>query len=137
MAIRQLNPYLHYDGNAADAIAHYETTLGAKVESLMRYSDAPDMDKPELANRIMHSELRVGGGLFMCGDIMPGPTLAKGSNTEIVLDFDDLDDMQQRFDALGAGGTVTMPLQDTFWGARFGTLTDRFGIQWMFNCMKK
>ncbi|MFN2447196.1 MAG: VOC family protein [Vicinamibacterales bacterium] len=53
------------------------------------------------------------------------------------LDFDNVADMTQRFEALGAGGKVTMPLQDTFWGAKFGTLTDAFGVQWMFNCEHK
>jgi PhnB protein len=52
----------------------------------------------------------------------------------VCLDFDDPAEMGKRFDALASGGEITMPLQDTFWGARFGMLTDSYGIRWMFNC---
>ena len=56
---------------------------------------------------------------------------------QVCLDFDDVADMTGRFEALASGGKVTMPLQDTFWGARFGMLTDAFGVNWMFNCRAK
>jgi len=73
----------------------------------------------------------------MLSDGMPGVPVAKDSNTHVSLDFDDPADMTAKFAALAAGGKVTMPLQDTFWGAKFGMLTDAFGIKWMFNCEQK
>ncbi|MGK3998151.1 VOC family protein [Sorangium sp. So ce1024] len=139
MSIKSLNPYLMFDGTAEKAIALYERALGAKSEGPpMRFGDIPgDKPAPESKDRIMHATLRVGGGILMISDTMPGMPASKTSNTEVCLHFDDADDMARAFDALAAGGKVTMPLQDTFWGAKFGTLTDAFGIQWMFSCQRE
>ena len=63
--------------------------------------------------------------------------IPRTSNTHVCLAFDDVSEMTAKFEGLAQGGTVTMPLHDTFWGARFGMLTDRHGIHWMFNCEKK
>ena len=73
----------------------------------------------------------------MISDGMPGVPVPTQSNMHVTLDFDDPADMARRFDALSAGGKITMPMQDTFWGAKFGMLTDAYGIQWMFNCELK
>ena len=138
MAIQSLNPYLHFDGAAAEAIAFYETALGAKAEQVMRWSEIPGEDIPaEHRNRIMHSCVRLGGASVMIADNQPGQRAPSDSNVHVCLHFDDVEDMQRRFDALAQGGKVTMPLDDTFWGAKFGMLTDRFGVHWMFNCDKK
>lgn len=138
MAIRQLNPYLNFDGTASKAIKLYEGALGATIENLQRFGDIPgNGPAAENKDRVIHALLRVGAGVLMLSDTQPGTTLPPGSNLHICLDFDDVADMSKKFDALSAGGTVTMPLQDTFWGARFGTLTDAFGIQWMFNAETK
>ena len=69
----------------------------------------------------------------MLSDSASGARPAGGSNVHVALDFTDLPDMTRRFTALAEKGKVTVPLQDTFWGAKFGMLTDRFGVQWMFN----
>jgi PhnB protein len=135
MAISQLNPYLFFDGTAAQAIALYQKALGARAGDISRFGEAPGMeDKPEMKDLVMHAELRIGAGTVMVSDSMPGEPAATDSNTHVCLNFDEAGEMAAKFDALAEGGTVTMPLQDTFWGARFGTLTDKFGIRWMFNC---
>ena len=138
MAIKQLNPYLNYDGNAAKAIALYEKVLGAKTEGLQKFGDMPG-GKPDPAtkDRVLHAVLRIGGGMLMISDGMPGKPPTMGDNVHISLDCDDEADMAQKFDGLSAGGKIVMPLQDTFWGARFGMLVDPFGIPWMFNFQKK
>ena len=84
----------------------------------------------------MHSMLYIGGGVVRVSD-SPGVPVTAGSNVQVVLDFDDKDEMVGKFNALAATGKVTMPLEDTFWGAHFGSLVDAFGIHWMFNCMLK
>jgi PhnB protein len=138
MAIRQLNPYLNFDGTAEQAIKLYERALGARSDNLMRFGDAPETDThPDARNRVMHAKLYLGPGVIMVSDAPPDMPVAADSNTHVCLDFDDPVDMAKKFDALSAGGKITMPLQDTFWGARFGMLTDAFGIRWMFNCEKK
>ena len=136
MAIKQLNPYLQLNGSAAQAIRLYESALGAKTEARMTFADAPGMNQPEHKDRIMHSVLRVGPNVLMVSDTMPGQPTSSGGSIDVCLDFDDVNDMASKFDALSVGGKVTTALQDTFWGARFGTLTDAFGVRWMFNCMK-
>jgi PhnB protein len=138
MAIKKVNPYLNFNGTAEKAIKLYETALGAQADNVMRFGDAPNMDiPPDQKGRVMHAQLHLGSGVVMLSDTMPGKPVTAGSNSHVCLDFDDPADMRRKFDALAAGGQVTMPLQDTFWGAKFGMLTDAFGIQWMFNCDQK
>jgi PhnB protein len=134
MSIKQLNPYLNFDGTAQKAIQLYEKALGAKVENIMRFGDAPGTS-PEHKDRVMHSLLRIGPNALMVSDTMPGTPLTAGSNAHVCLDFDDPQDLVARFGALAQGGQVTVPLADTFWGAKFGMLTDAYGASWMFNCM--
>lgn len=138
MSIKKLNPYINFNGVADQAIALYEQALGAKVEGLMRWGDVPETKVGEAhKERVMHAMLHLGGGIVMLSDGPPNATVAKEGNVDIVLDFDDVEDMTAKFDALAAGGKVTHPLHDTFWGAKFGMLTDQFGVRWMFNCEKK
>ena len=135
MAIKQLNPYLNFNGTADKAIKHYERALDAKVESAQRFGEVPDMKvAPEHKNRVMHAVLRIGNGVIMLSDTMPDQSVQPGGSASVVLDFDDPNELTRRFDALAAGGKVTMPVNDTFWGAKFGMLTDAYGVQWMFNC---
>src|SRR5688572_27362072 len=138
MAINQLNPYLNFDGTADKAIKLYERALGAKTEHIQRFSDIPGA-KPDTQNgqRVMHAMLKIGNGTIMISDTQPGMACSAGNNVHVCLDFTDPGEMAGKFDALAAGGKVTMPLQDTFWGARFGMLTDAFGINWMFNAQLK
>jgi PhnB protein len=135
MAIQKLNPYLNFDGTAAKAIALYEKALGAKAENVQRFGDVAGMNvAPENKDRVMHAELHLGEGVVMISDGMPGVPVPSDSNTHVTLHFDDPADMGRRFEALAAGGKITMPMQDTFWGAKFGMVKDAYGISWMFNC---
>jgi PhnB protein len=139
MAISNLNPYLNFDGDAAKAVKLYESALGATVETISRFGDVPDVAAaPEHKDRVLHAVLHFGAqGVIMLSDTMPGMSFVKGTNAYVALHFDDIADMEQKFEALAQGGRVGMPLNDTFWGARFGMLTDAFGVNWMFNCELK
>jgi PhnB protein len=136
MAIKQLNPYLTFNGTADKAIKHYERALDAKVESAQRFGEVPGMNvPPDQKNRVMHAVLRIGSGTLMLSDSTPDKPVSEGGSASVVLDFDDPNELTRRFDALAAGGgKVTMPVADTFWGAKFGMLTDAYGVQWMLNC---
>jgi PhnB protein len=134
MPIKNVDPYLNFNGSAAKAIQLYEKALGAKTSNVMRYGDVPKMSTPETKDRIMHAVLDLGGGRVMVSDGPREMTIPPGGNSHVCLDFDDAGELAARFDALAAGGQITMPVQDTFWGAKFGMLTDVFGINWMFNC---
>jgi PhnB protein len=134
MPIKQINPYLNFNGTAQKAIKLYESALGAKTESLQTFGDMPGGDTPpEHRNRVMHAVVRLGAGTIMISDTPPEMKVSEGGPVHVTLDFDDVNELNSRFEALSAGGKVTMPLQDTFWGARFGMLTDAHGINWMFN----
>ena len=135
--IKQLNPYLNFNGTAAKAIALYEQALGAKTENVMRYGDIPgNTPAPQNKDLVIHARLHIGGGIVMVSDTTPEMRVPESGNVHVCLDFDDPADQKKKFDALSAGGKVTMPLQDTFWGAKFGMLVDAYGISWMFNCNK-
>jgi len=127
-----ITPYLIFKGNCEAALKFYEKALGGQIGQLSRYADAPDNQMGMDPQKIMHGHLNVNGNLlFMASD---GPTDATDSGmVSLSLNFTDSGSIQATFAALSDGGTVTMPLQDTFWGATFGMLQDQFGIRWMFN----
>lgn len=137
MAVTMINPYLFYNGTAGKALELYRTALGARtVGDISKFGDAPGTAAGD-ADRVMHAMLDISGQTIMLSDTMSQQPVAEGGNVQVCLNFDDVDETNQKFAALSAGGNVTMPLADTFWGARFGTLTDAFGVQWMFNCQLK
>ena len=82
----------------------------------------------------MYTEFKFGDCAFMASDNTPESSVTVGNNISMSIGTNDLDKTEKWFNSLAEEGKVTMPLQDTFWGARFGTLTDKFGIHWMFNC---
>ena len=137
MAISKLNPYLMFNGDAAKAIALYERALGAKTQVVTRYGDVAECKTtPEADDRVIHASLDVDGATIMISDGRPEDAPVKEGNVHVCLDLTTEEDLNAKFNALAEGGRVTSPLQDTFWGARFGTLTDAYGVQWMFNYTK-
>jgi PhnB protein len=78
--------------------------------------------------------MRKGGAFLMASDTLPGMPFRQGNNFAINIECENIPEIERLFTALGEGGKVTNELQDTFWNARFGSLTDRFGVNWMFNC---
>src|SRR4051812_12868119 len=124
MTIQHLNPYLMFNGDAEAALALYESALGAKRERVMRYGDAAGMNQPAgLENRIAHASVQIGESTILMSDAPPSNPVPAEGNVQISLDFRDEREMAKAFDALAAGGKVTHPLQDMFWGAKWGTLT--------------
>jgi PhnB protein len=132
----QLTPYVIFNGNCEEALKFYEKTLSGTTGHISRYADAPDNAMGMGPDKIMHTHFAVDGNiLFMASD---GPSDANDSGmVSLCLNFTDNGGMQAAFTALSEGGTVTMPLQDTFWGATFGMLKDKYGIKWMFNYEKQ
>ena len=132
-----LNPYLTFAGNAEEAINFYKECLGGEIVS-MNYFDTAPMDVPEdYKKKVMHVTLKFEGGLLMASDSMPENKVNVGNNISLSIGLDDLQKADNYFNKLSAGGKVIMEMQDTFWGARFGMLTDRYGINWMINCELK
>src|SRR5262245_56031398 len=131
--------YLNFDGNTRDAMKFYARCLGGEL-SVMPFSEAPGDFPKEAKDRVMHSRITRGGSvLFMASDIMPGygDSFKQGTNFSISLDCESQEEIDRLFAAFSENAKkIEMPLQDAFWGARFGMLTDQFGIQWMFNFEK-
>jgi PhnB protein len=131
--MKSFTAYLNFDGNAREAMTFYQKCLGAELD-VQTFGDMGAGGPPGSENRVIHARLTKGGAMLMASDSMPGQRVVFGNNVHINIDCDSVEEIDRLFDAFGAGGTVSMPLQDTFWGARFGMLTDKFGVQWMFNC---
>lgn len=129
-----VTPYITFPGNCEEAIEFYAAALDGEIISLQRFGDIPDGTAPaEMANKVMHCVLAADDVIIMASDAMSADAVSTSSSVSLSLDFESEEEQQATFDALTAGGTVTMELQDTFWGARFGMATDKYGVSWMFN----
>lgn len=130
-----VQPYLFFEGRCEEALAFYRDALGAEVDGLMRYRDAPDppppgMLPPGTEDRVMHASFSVAGAALMASDGMcSGRPRFEGFS--VVLQWPDLEAARRRFDALADGGEVRMPFGPTFWSRGFGVVADRFGVPWM------
>lgn len=126
-------PYLTFKGNAGEALAFYSKALNGAVLFQQKFGDSPMEVGPEYKDKIMHATFKAGDLTIMASDENAENTVSLGNSVNLSLNFTDIESIEKIFKALSEGATVTMPLQDTFWGARFGMLTDKFGFHWMFN----
>jgi PhnB protein len=136
----QLEPYLFFPGNCEEALNFYKEVFRGQIEDISRMKDVPKDAggppvTPETAEKVMHASFKSPGVSFMASDASPGKTYGEGA-ISLSLGTSDLAEATRVFNALAAGGNVEMPLADMFWGATFGMLTDKYGIDWMINCMK-
>lgn len=134
--MKNLNVYLTFSGNCREALNFYKESLNGEIASLQTFGQAPMPVPDEQKDRVMHAEFRAENVYFMASDGMPGQPVDAGHNISLSLNMDNEKEQEEVFHRLSEGGRVTMPLQDTFWGARFGMLRDKFGIHWMLNCEK-
>ncbi len=130
-----INPYLMFNGNTEEAFNFYKSVFGGEFAMVMRNKDVPLENKmPGVEDdKIMHIALPIGPGNVLMGNDVPEKTdkLITGTNFFISIHTQSQDEADKLFNGLSAGGQVTMPLQNTFWGSYFGMLKDKFGVQWM------
>jgi PhnB protein len=131
----QVNPYIMFGGRCEEAIEFYRKAVDAQVVAKMTFSEAPEgpppgQFPPGWDKKIMHSELRIGDSKIMGSDGM-GRDEAGFKGMSLALTVGSDADAKRRFDALAAGGQVTMPLTKTFFSSSFGMLVDKFGVSWM------
>jgi PhnB protein len=131
----QINPYLYFDGNCADAMRFYERTLGGKLEAMMTCGASPAAADvpPGNANRIMHAYMVLDGQPLMAGDALAGEPYERMQGFSLTLSYPTVAEATRVFEALADGGRVTMPLNKTFWAEAFGMVVDRFGTPWIVN----
>jgi PhnB protein len=134
----QVNPYLNFNGQCAEAFRFYEQVLGGKIEAMMTHGESPTAGEvpSELHDRILHARLVVDGQALMGSD-SPPEYYAKPQGLYVSVNVETPADAERIFQALVENGTVIMPFEKTFWAAGgFGMLIDRFGSPWMINCEK-
>ncbi|NLJ43155.1 MAG: VOC family protein [Bacteroidales bacterium] len=142
-----VNVYLNFPGNCEEAFNFYRSVFESDFQGgIMRFRDVPHSDNappmPEDAkNMVMHVSLPIlGGSSVLMGSDAPasmGFNVRFGNNVYINLQPETRYETQRLFTALANGGKVEMELQDMFWGDYYGALTDKYGVQWMFNCSEK
>ncbi len=140
-----VSTYLNFARETEEAFKFYESVFGTKIKSIMRFSDVPPQEgMPPLPEAdkglVVHVELPILGGHLLMGTDAPesmGFKMNFGNNVHISLAPDSREETKKLFDRLSAGGNVTMALADMFWGAYYGSCTDKYGVQWMVNCPKK
>ncbi|WP_022729923.1 VOC family protein [Fodinicurvata sediminis] len=132
----QVQTYLFFDGNCEEAVSFYREALGAEVQAMMRYSDSPEPLPPGMVpegkeNQVMHTSFRIGETTIMASDAPCGDARPQFGGFSLSLDAADETEARRLFDTLAEGGTVSMPLDRTFFSPCFGMLTDCFGVSWM------
>ena len=131
----KINPYLSFRGECEAAFRFYERCLGGQARSLFRYAGTPLAKQVPAGwdDKVMHGSVTIGDQVLMGGDVAPESYEApKGFSLSIQVKS--TADAERIFQDLARDGEVVMPLEKTFWAARFGMVVDRFGIPWLINC---
>lgn len=130
-----LATYLMFDSNCREAFEFYRQVFGGEFSSVLTYAEGPaDLNIPdEEKDRIMHISLPIDGSVLMGSDSSRafGPPPKVGDNFSISISANSREQCDELFAKLSTGGSNLMPMQDQFWGAYFGCLTDKFGVGWM------
>jgi PhnB protein len=133
--MKQANPYLNFAGNTEEAFNFYRSIFGGEFLALVRFREFGEnpMGIPEdELDRIAHIALPLGGGnVLMATDTTSGQPRTVGSNVYIALEADTAEEAGRLFSGLAAGGRTEMELQQTQWAEKYGSLVDRYGVQWM------
>ena len=131
----EFTPSFHFSGQCEAAFKFYERCLGAKIASMLTWGESPMATQvpPEWHTKLLHARLTIGDSALVGGDFLPEQG-KQPQGVSLILSIDDPADAERVFAALAEHGTVAMPMQKTFWAARFGVVVDQFGIQWDVNC---
>lgn len=131
----QLNIYLSFNGNCAEAMRFYERALNGKLEVLLTFAQTPAADQtaPADANKVMHSRLDFDGQSLMAADAPSNMPFHPMQGCALTLTYKTADEAKRIFDALSEGGKITMKFEPSFWADGFGMVDDRFGTHWIVN----
>ncbi|WP_163707716.1 VOC family protein [Mangrovibacterium lignilyticum] len=142
----KVSVYLNFNGQAEEAFEFYKSVFQTEyLDGISRFADVPPAENMPLLSEedkklVMHVSLPITGDFILMGCDSPSSIGMKaefGNNVHLNLEPDTRKEADRLFNALAEGGTITMPQADMFWGAYFGSLTDKFGIHWMVNCPLK
>jgi len=143
----RVSTYLNFTRNTEEVFNFYRSIFGGEFTGggIARFKDIPPMEgapplPEEDKNLVMHIELPILGGHVLMGTDAPesmGFTVNPGNNVYIMLEPDTREETNRLFKALSEGGKIEQELQEMFWGAYYGSCTDKYGVRWMFNCTAK
>ena len=137
MATSRLNPYLSFKTTAREAMEFYKSVFGGKL-TINTFKDFGASQDPSQDQLVMHSMLEADNGItFMASDTPPGMAHRPGASITMALNGDNDAELTMYYEKLSAGGTIGMPLAPAPWGDKFGSFTDRFGIEWLVNIALK
>jgi PhnB protein len=132
-----IDVYINFNGNCREAVEYYAQVFGTEKPHIMSFGETPpnpEYPLPEEAkNLVMHARLNITGSTVMFSDVFPGMPFVAGNNISLSITSENIDEIKSLFNKLKEGGTVGMDLQETFWSKCYGSLTDKFGIEWQFN----
>lgn len=130
----QINPYLTFGGNCREAMNFYRDVIGGEL-SLQTIGESPMADKmpPQMKPYILHSQLKKDGLVIMASDMVGENGLIKGNAVSLMLGCSSEQEMKICYEKLADGGSMDHPIADTFWGALFGDLTDKYGNHWLLH----
>ncbi len=135
MKIR-LSPYLAFNGNCNEAMNFYKSIFGGTLE-IKTFADVPgDVDEDQ-KDKVMHARLIFDEMEIMASDSMRGQEAVNGTSVALSLEYIDLKEAERVFNELSSEGNIILPFEKSFWGAKFGMFTDKFGFQWMVHCELK
>ena len=131
----EVNPYLSFKGECEAAFKFYAQCLGGQLGPIFRYGGSPMAAQApaDWSDRVMHGSLTLGAQTLMGADVTPD-RYEDPKGFSLSIQIESTAEAERIFSELANGGRVMMPLERTFWAARFGMVVDRFGIPWLINC---
>ena len=129
-------PYIHFQGQCAEALTFYASLFNGTDLQMMRYADGPDVPAAWQASpRIMHAQITIGDGTLMASDFPPGQDGEAQTGVSIMQSAPDAASAKAMFDGLMAGGEMIQPFGPTFFSPGFGMVKDKFGTHWIISAM--
>jgi PhnB protein len=134
MRIMEIAPYLIFNGNCAEAFPFYERVLGGRIVMMQTHGESPMKDQvgADWHDKVLHARMEAGNFVLMGSDAPPSEAAVSPRDMHVSVSTGAAD-AERLFNALAAGGRVTMPFEKTFWSPGFGMVVDRFGTPWMVN----
>lgn len=135
----QINPYIHFNGNAEEAFTFYQSVFGGSFTGITRFKDLNNPEHPWSAkeeHKIMHIALPIGKSSVLMGSDVPefmGQVNVMENRSKIIVQAESKEEADHLFHELSAGGQVEMPIGDSPWGTYFAMFRDKYGIEWMID----
>lgn len=129
--------YMVLDGNCEEALNFYKEVLNGEIFFLQRYKDAVGMEVAEEdKEKILHAQITFGENKLYFSDSGADQPVQFGNNISLTLQFENGEEQKRVFDMLAKEGQILMPLEEQFWGSKFGSVIDKFGFYWGLDCNK-